>query len=75
MPLIRSLALVGLGPPFRHPGQVVDVLYAIDGPTQGGQIIEVGDHPTLLAQGGHYATLYATYSRHQALAYEGVTGA
>ena len=42
---------------------------------QGGQIIEAGDHPTLLAQGGHYATLYATYFRHQALAYEGVAGA
>ncbi|HEY8601463.1 MAG TPA: ABC transporter ATP-binding protein [Thermomicrobiales bacterium] len=41
---------------------------------QGGQIIEDGDHPTLLAQGGHYATLYATYFRHQAAAYEGVTG-
>ena len=41
---------------------------------QGGQIIEAGDHPTLLAQGGHYATLYATYFRHQAAAYEGLTG-
>ena len=42
---------------------------------QGGRIIEAGDHPTLLAQGGYYATLYATYFRQQALAYEGVSGA
>ena len=34
-----------------------------------GQIIEEGDHDNLLAQGGHYATLYNTYFRHQSLAY------
>ncbi|MDL1912651.1 ABC transporter ATP-binding protein [Chloroflexi bacterium CFX6] len=34
-----------------------------------GSIIEEGDHDGLLAQGGHYATLYNTYFRHQSLAY------
>ena len=34
-----------------------------------GQIIEEGDHDTLLAAGGHYAELYTTYFRHQALSY------
>jgi ATP-binding cassette subfamily B protein len=34
-----------------------------------GRIIEEGDHNGLLAQGGHYATLYNTYFRHQSLAY------
>ena len=34
-----------------------------------GHIIETGDHEGLLAQGGHYATLYNTYFRHQSLAY------
>ncbi len=34
-----------------------------------GQIIEEGNHDTLLAQGGHYASLYNTYFRHQSLAY------
>ncbi len=34
-----------------------------------GRIIETGDHNGLLAQGGHYATLYNTYFRHQSLAY------
>ena len=34
-----------------------------------GQIIEEGDHDSLLAQKGHYATLYNTYFRHQSLAY------
>jgi ATP-binding cassette subfamily B protein len=34
-----------------------------------GTIIEEGDHNGLLAQGGHYATLYNTYFRHQSLAY------
>lgn len=34
-----------------------------------GQIIEEGDHDSLLAQTGHYATLYNTYFRHQSLAY------
>jgi ABC-type multidrug transport system fused ATPase/permease subunit len=35
-----------------------------------GRIIESGDHEGLLAQGGHYAELYTTYFRHQALAYQ-----
>jgi ATP-binding cassette subfamily B protein len=34
-----------------------------------GAILEEGDHEALLAQGGHYATLYNTYFRHQSLAY------
>lgn len=34
-----------------------------------GEIIEEGDHPTLIARGGHYAELYDTYFRHQALDY------
>jgi len=34
-----------------------------------GRIIEEGDHDGLLQQGGHYATLYNTYFRHQSLAY------
>jgi ABC-type multidrug transport system, ATPase and permease components len=34
-----------------------------------GTIIEEGNHNSLLAQGGHYATLYNTYFRHQSLAY------
>jgi ATP-binding cassette subfamily B protein len=34
-----------------------------------GSIIEEGNHNTLLAQNGHYATLYNTYFRHQSLAY------
>lgn len=34
-----------------------------------GRMIEEGDHNGLLAQGGHYATLYNTYFRHQSLAY------
>jgi ATP-binding cassette subfamily B protein len=34
-----------------------------------GQIIEEGDHQSLLTQGGHYAGLYNTYFRHQSLAY------
>ncbi len=34
-----------------------------------GQIIEEGNHNSLLAQGGHYAGLYNTYFRHQSLAY------
>jgi ATP-binding cassette subfamily B protein len=34
-----------------------------------GHIIEEGDHDGLLTQGGHYATLYNTYFRHQSLAY------
>ncbi|MFH1907059.1 MAG: ABC transporter ATP-binding protein [Chloroflexota bacterium] len=34
-----------------------------------GKIIEAGSHDGLLAQGGHYATLYNAYFRHQSLAY------
>lgn len=34
-----------------------------------GSIIEEGNHDGLLARGGHYATLYNTYFRHQSLAY------
>ena len=34
-----------------------------------GSIIEEGNHDDLLAKGGHYATLYNTYFRHQSLAY------
>ncbi len=34
-----------------------------------GRIIEQGNHPALMAQGGHYAELYNTYFRHQSLAY------
>ena len=36
---------------------------------ENGSIIEEGNHKGLLAQGGHYATLYNTYFRHQSLAY------
>jgi ATP-binding cassette subfamily B protein len=34
-----------------------------------GRIIEEGDHKGLLSRGGHYATLYNTYFRHQSLDY------
>ena len=34
-----------------------------------GKIIEEGNHQSLLAQGGHYATLYNTYFRHQSIDY------
>src|SRR5215211_2447607 len=34
-----------------------------------GRIIEEGNHNGLLEQGGHYATLYNTYFRHQSLDY------
>lgn len=36
---------------------------------KAGQIIEEGNHNSLLAQGGHYAELYNTYFRHQSLEY------
>ncbi len=36
---------------------------------ENGAIIEEGDHGGLLARGGHYASLYNTYFRHQSLAY------
>jgi ATP-binding cassette subfamily B protein len=36
---------------------------------QNGQIIEEGNHESLLAYQGHYADLYNTYFRHQSLAY------
>jgi ATP-binding cassette subfamily B protein len=35
-----------------------------------GKIIEEGNHDSLLAGGGHYATLYNTYFRHQSLEYK-----
>jgi ATP-binding cassette, subfamily B, bacterial len=35
-----------------------------------GQIIEEGDHDSLMVQGGHYAELYNTYFRHQSSDYE-----
>lgn len=34
-----------------------------------GGIIEQGDHDALMAQNGHYASLYNTYFRHQSLSY------
>ncbi len=34
-----------------------------------GRILEEGSHDGLLSRGGHYATLYNTYFRHQSLAY------
>jgi ATP-binding cassette subfamily B protein len=34
-----------------------------------GRIIEEGDHAGLLSQGGHYASLYNTYFRHQSMDY------
>ncbi len=36
---------------------------------ENGQIIETGNHDGLLQKGGHYATLYNTYFRHQSLDY------
>ena len=34
-----------------------------------GEIIESGTHDSLMAEGGHYATLYDSYFRHQSLEY------
>jgi ATP-binding cassette subfamily B protein len=36
---------------------------------ESGRIIEEGNHAGLLATGGHYASLYNTYFRHQSLDY------
>jgi ATP-binding cassette subfamily B protein len=36
---------------------------------ENGKIIEEGNHAGLLAKGGHYATLYNTYFRHQSVDY------
>lgn len=36
---------------------------------ENGAILEEGSHGVLLSQGGHYATLYNTYFRHQSLEY------
>ncbi|MFN2196664.1 MAG: ABC transporter ATP-binding protein [Anaerolineales bacterium] len=36
---------------------------------EDGRIIEEGNHASLMKSGGHYATLYNTYFRHQSLAY------
>jgi len=41
---------------------------------QRGRIIEQGNHDALMAQGGHYADLYATYFRHQSLEYVHAAG-
>jgi ATP-binding cassette, subfamily B, bacterial len=42
---------------------------------RAGQIIEQGNHATLLEQSGHYAELYNTYFRHQSLEYIEQVGA
>ncbi len=36
---------------------------------ENGKVIEEGNHEGLLAGGGHYATIYNTYFRHQSLEY------
>src|SRR5439155_14327107 len=36
---------------------------------RNGQIVEQGNHESLMRQGGHYAELYNTYFRHQSLQY------
>jgi len=45
--------------------QAADRIIVMD----GGRIIEEGNHATLMAGGGHYATLYNTYFRHQSYEY------
>ncbi len=45
--------------------QAADRILVID----HGTIIEEGNHETLMALAGHYATLYNTYFRHQSLEY------
>ena len=35
-----------------------------------GEIIEEGNHASLMTQGGHYAELYNTYFRHQSPEYK-----
>lgn len=37
---------------------------------ENGRILEEGNHHTLLAQAGHYASLYNTYFRHQSIDYK-----
>ena len=44
-------------------------LYASIIVMENGAILEEGNHQRLLAGGGHYATLYNTYFRHQSLEY------
>lgn len=39
-----------------------------------GQIVEEGDHPTLMARGGQYCDVYNTYFRHQSPNYRPGTG-
>ncbi len=46
--------------------QAADRIIVMD----SGHIIEEGDHATLMARGGHYATLYDTYFRHQSADYK-----
>ena len=45
--------------------QAADRIIVMD----GGRIIEEGNHAALMAGGGHYATLYDTYFRHQSFEY------
>jgi len=37
---------------------------------RSGEIIEEGDHATLMGANGHYADLYNTYFRHQSAEYQ-----